>query len=803
MERESVSSATERQKYNTCERKRSKQLKLYKPILNAVYGNVYTSYPITKRKLIEKYSTARYNFNTKFVLKKSYLRKRERLKEKKFKSVNRCSYEPQQCEKLNDQAFDSRRLKKIEFLSNVEKSLNCDIETYWHKYEQKRPSKVWKIAPNDFYHHLWEKCKCNLELQTNAPKKRKRKGCRKKISYNKQMTLHSDPYLDCLNDSSSICKPYEGESADCLGVVMYLGVNRPLFPLIYRNITLLNSSKDTHITEFWAEFALSTLIVNREDKICKSVLVSAKDPELRSLIAKCRDSTRNSTSSWQTFNEDHHKTEIKMESKYVEDTEGTESSFENENFEDFRLKFHYSHGMTANVIRKIEKKDNHDVKLDVSLQTCDGGLEKRNISKEFGYKGCVVALSKLNETQVPALSLQNISKQYKSANFTENEQMEEKYSNRVFEKSISSGVEKKENDEIHYFGFCSSRTHSLMIDYTSRNRTIVYLYKLQKMLDFQKSNNKYFTSCDYILIDHVETDDSIDILNVPAARSNEIDPSHEENIEMQPSNIENPAERCKRSKNPNDVFKLTKISEWKENLIHITPVKMDYFKLKNAPYKWLSLKFDSSIIHVSYAEKWSLRHRLLFEVMYRAELSKKVICYPIEGKKDIHPLLKFGVYAFPGVCDSVFIGPYSLHEKHELTVMMRLPNGNIQCTSVKTLEEKMKISRQDDFSNHIKAKWWWLGKPFNPNDLNERHLQFLFGQQPLISQSETETLNLDKILREHNCCNFHSYQIGSKEHNYVLFHDPVDTSRNVGVLGADIKEVSYVSYVWIIVYHSV
>ncbi|XP_065209702.1 uncharacterized protein LOC135838078 [Planococcus citri] len=653
------------------------------------------------------------------------------------------------------------------------------------------PKAKWRIAPRTVYNSLWDLYQNTLEIKTEdqepehdakkETKKRKdiwsrKQKRRKPLPVSKKPTAdrnYFDPYVECLKEAETqSANSSPGLVNDKLGIVMYLGVNRPLFPLMYRNLRSLNGSNDQKITAVWSEFALSTLITKPEDKKCTPILVPIRDPELATLASECLDGnaspaplnvsiTSSATDEDATKNDSNNlPVEIKREDN---DTSIPVGQKKRKYSKYSSIPKSYELRRTIATNDKKPDDDDDDVpepekhtemKPVTPVVTSSPEFEpqpipqpsiidEKAILKKFGYKECFVAIPKLSDTLIKYLSAGN-------------------YSNQSAE--LKDPTERELIEETDDFGLIQcTRTDGIIIDYVTRNRSLVYFYKLKKMLDFQKTNNKYFVSCDYILIDNVaddEEDVDVDIVSVP---------QHDErDVSMKPAAA---THGPRNSKNPNDLFKSSKISEWKDKSNNISWVKNNDLKCAS-DVKWLLISLDKHIASLSYASGCVLRYRLLFEIIYRAELSKKVICCELskasDGGKDS---LTFGVYAFPGLCDKVLVGPYLNHEEHQLSAIIRTSNGSSERTLIKTLEEKENLPQQSDESHnvkHINAKWW-SGK--RNNDLTEQYLNFFFNPSAVKCAPTTDRLSLAKIISDHPCHNYHAYEITGRESNLVLFHD--------------------------------
>lgn len=857
----------------------------------------FVNKPIFRRKLIEKYSTARYNINTKRVLVRKSTANQTTFNDKASKITLRSdSSRTKNDENLktdenlkNDEtpenglvnslglsnddstpamppssglAYDERLSKNLKSNVKVENVTTSETTSKNETADSKRvcPSSIsceppsvasnkqhdsqltrkrkfsaasssstgskatWKIASKKVYNQLWDLYQSTVEIKTEEPKKetKKRKICqwtkkrsrRKPVSVQKKAAdkTYFDPYVECLKETETQSESTSpNQSSEKLGIVMYLGVERPLFPLVYRNLRVLNDSNDAMITDFWSEFALSTLVTKIEDRKSKPILVPVKDPELIGLVSECVEETvtptvLNVSSDKSASDDDAAKKEIippvcvKQEGNDVPEKKKRKYKPRSLN------KTPRTYGTRGKYKKRVKKEPEKIPKVEpatairvrtpspapipptltpsttpipalipahaptltlASTLTTDptpkprnrairskGRFDEKSILKKFGYKECFVAIPKLSDTLIKYLSAGN-------------------YSNESAQ--LSDPTERELIEETDDFGLIQcTRTDGVVIDYVKRNRSLVYFYKLKKMLDFQKTNNKYFVCCDYMLIDGSdEGDENVDVTSIQEA--------DDENDKIAPA-----ASGPRNSRNPNDLFKSSKISEWKNKSNKISWVKNHDLK-SVFDVKWLLISLDKHIASLSHASGCVLRYRLLFEIIYRAELSKKVICCEIsndKGNVTTGDKLAFGVYAFPGLCDKVLAGPYSYREEHQLSASIRTSNGDSEYAHIRTLEEKENFPQMDDSTpvKHINAKWWSGTKT---NDLTEQYLNFFFNPSLVKCVQPTDKLCLSKIIADHPCHNYHSYEITGRESNLVLFHDRTNTIEKTIVTPAD------------------
>lgn len=792
----------------------------------------YVNKPIFRRKLIEKYSTARYNINTKRVaVKKSPTSQTltadnaAAIKvphengnssspiENHPKPANDLQTSPGSGSSKNNTISTTPTARKLVYKKTStnasfenDSSLKttadgaCPAKKLTLENSRKRkldpsatstssaPKAKWRIAPRTVYNSLWDLYQNTVELKTEEhepeqdakkeTKKRKdiwfrKQKRRKPLPVNKKPSTdrnYFDPYVECLKEAETqSANSSPGLVNDKLGIIMYLGVNRPLFPLMYRNLRSLNGWNDRKITAVWSEFALSTLITKPEDKKCTPILVPIRDPELATLASECLDEnaspaplnvsiTSSATDEDTTKNDSSN---LPVEIKREDNDTSIPVGQKKRKYSKYNS-IPKSYELRRTIVTNDKKPPDDDDVPEPEKQTeikpvtpvvtsspefepkpipKSSIIDEKAILKKFGYKECFVAIPKLSDTLIKYLSAGN-------------------YSNQSAE--LKDPTERELIEETDDFGLIQcTRTDGIIIDYVTRNRSLVYFYKLKKMLDFQKTNNKYFVSCDYILIDNVAAgEEDVDIVSVSQ--------HGERDVLMKASAA---AQGPRNSKNPNDLFKSSKISEWKDKSNNISWVKNNDLKCAS-DVKWLLISLDKHIASLSYANGCVLRYRLLFEIIYRAELSKKVICCELSEASDVAKnSLTFGVYAFPGLCDKVLVGPYLNHDEHQLSAIIRTSNGSSERTLIKTLEEKENLPQQSDESHnvkHINAKWW-SGK--RNNDLTEQYLNFFFNPSAVKCAPTTDRLSLAKIISDHPCHNYHAYEITGRESNLVLFHD--------------------------------
>ncbi len=413
--------------------------------------------------------------------------------------------------------------------------------------------------------------------------------------------------------------------------------------------------------------------------------------------------------------------------------------------------------------------------------------------------------------------------------------------------------------ELHFFGYehCS-RTYGPMFDYVARNRSLVFFYKIKRILKFQNQNNKLFKSCCYVRMCNnpsdeddqfadVTTVDALPVFGGAATRhwnSDDDSPvkmSHINGVEYAENSVssgtsgatgnadETETDEGKReetgcprkqpawvnsSYNPLDILKSWKISrlegpifkDFESNTNKFSIGFVDNASLRTkSDVKWFILRLNRSLTTVIYGNTRVLPVELLHQVVYRADLTKKVVCNVIDedeaalaGAPNDDDPLKFGVYGVPGFCEAVLLGPYPMHEKqHCLTAVLKLPNNEI--TEAGVLEFSMGNSfffeSNESRVNNICGTWWQpsaatVDDPVAGNssasrtgDLNTSFLNFLFNPRLNVSATPPpprfdEKIKIMNLLLEHDCFTYQKYDIKGKEANFVLIHNGSDSSSN-------------------------
>lgn len=367
--------------------------------------------------------------------------------------------------------------------------------------------------------------------------------------------------------------------------------------------------------------------------------------------------------------------------------------------------------------------------------------------------------------------------------------------NPVLPKIISSPVPTVQFEEVdelwedHFFGEDhSSRTYGSMIDYRLRNRSSVYFYKMRRMLNFQKKNNKHFQSCRYHRVQYskeLEAYSNVEVVSCDTnfknfAEVNNKNDGHFEEASMCTVfklKMSEEKQELKRyfSSNPLDVLQapdksvligLVLLEDCDSNKNKYSINFVDSYLLKEKiNYKWSLLQLDQYVTSVIYNGQYTLTAKLLFEVMYRADLTKKVVCHTID-ESAISDQIKFGVYGIPGLCNAVIVGPYDPREKsHSLEATVRV-DASLDNVKLRTCAE-------------MSAFWWKPRLPirnsYGLSDVNTAHLNFLFSHRNYAkSVCSKQEIKLNEVLRKHCITKYCMFEDLEFQTNYVLLHEKDD-----------------------------
>lgn len=355
-------------------------------------------------------------------------------------------------------------------------------------------------------------------------------------------------------------------------------------------------------------------------------------------------------------------------------------------------------------------------------------------------------------------------------------------------------IEDATDDDImedNFFGYNhSSRTYGLMIDYRLRNRSSVYFYKMRRMLNFQKKNNRHFQTCCYYRVYYsrlLEECCEVDVLSevidyessvLQSEKTKKFDQIYGPSF-IKTRMLENEVESIKRmSHNPLDVIQPPKPS----NLVGLKVVEdcepnknqysiqfVDVAQLKERiSHKWVLLQLNQRVTSIIYNQSSTLTAKLLFEVIYRADLTKKVVCHAV-AERDSIDSLKFGVYGIPGLCNAVIIGPYDPREQsHLLDATIRSDNNVDTIFPIRATGE-------------VNAFWWRpkvaTRNSFGVSDINVAYLNFVFKSSTHKLPHTKHELKLNELLRKHDASKYCFFR-EPFEFNCVLLHEEADEKLN-------------------------
>lgn len=695
-------------------------------------------------------------------------------------------------------------------------------------------TKKWKLVPISIYNHFSELYKNNKIVH----KKRKRKNhkwnenkYKKNLNKSKLNENFCDPYVECINklDDDS---PANIKENICM--ILHVGVNRPLFPLVYRNIVTLNDKKDTEITDLWAEFSLSTLIIQPSDIKPKPVFVPVKDTKLMSAILD-------------------YKAKVPFQFKEItcEQTEKREKSNVQQKINSFSP-VKYRKNVTVIKSKKNKMRDDADVVRKLKLNNVNKNQEKsedkietKKFSNEFcdrlnfnnnEFKQCFVLLPKLNvpfkNENHDQLDVNNIlkNKEYNNKKLNivnkriKNDIISDEKQNVTNNRVSYVNLIDNDEEKIHFFGtkHCT-RTFGSMMDFTVRNRSLVYFYKMRQILRFQKQNNKLFQLCFYVRIQYntfeeentfvdilSETSDKdchVNILKNEQVLNNQVSQmNHEEDFKVL-SNLKELVVKAEEKYlktnnkiilkkpdttkqistystcNPLNILKFPELSIHEELMLKDLEKNTNKFSIhfvdssilqKKKNVKWLILGLNKSLVTVIYKNKHFLPFQLLFQIIYRADLTKKVVCCTFESGRNDNKLT-FGVYGVPGLCEAILFGPYEKREKHhELSALVRVADNIIYASTLNfTSDDEFFLQISKSKHTDICLFWWKPStNPLSITYVNTSLLNFFFVPNEVeLPSVVNDEINISEIFLQHNCVDYLKYEISENEKNYVFFHN--------------------------------
>lgn len=220
----------------------------------------------------------------------------------KPKIVEQCDKRPKRIinkPKNYDEYFFDSFLPKNHFKrrSGVAKCLNSryngDNSSEQQEKREKRTNLNEKRKFSSFY---------NDTEESRSNKKRKKDKSSMEVEDNNSIfkIVYKDPYAIDLDEVSCTLEDVNWNAISGTFLVLYLGVNRPLYPTVYENMILAKnlfltqkyvcdndstissvvSDSDTLITEMWAMFATSTVVINNNKRI-ERLKVPIIHPRLR------------------------------------------------------------------------------------------------------------------------------------------------------------------------------------------------------------------------------------------------------------------------------------------------------------------------------------------------------------------------------------------------------------------------------------------------------------------------------------------------------------------------------------------
>lgn len=705
------------------------------------------------------------------------------------------------------------------------------------KSEHEKNIEKWKLVPSAFYQHLaenYETQKMDTYMPEMQKKKRKKRTMKKRLGYPRRHVLakkvpdepiqipYRDPYADTLKELEIQEESKDEPLTENIGMILHVGVNRPLFPEIYRNIITLNEKKtDGEITDLWADFALTTLITEKSSKPFKSVFLPVKDTKLKSTIDEYRQKT-----SCEFQEVDLQKvTSVKPCEKDCADATLAKNlcsvrkrkNADNCDGSSAKLSSRKKFSSSAKR-RKTEKSKNRPIyKVDfptIRISPPSPSPKSKYMSLTNPPTESFEATDEIAEpaveNSIPAVE-NSIPVVENSIPAVENSIPDVEYSSSTTEKlsdeallakhgykpccvllpkisTLPSSTYAEEDEEgdnlVHFFGedHCS-RTYGQMLDYRSRNHSLVFFHRLKRILRLQRQNNKLFHSCRYVRL-RPDIDDEFEVIDV-------LHDSAE-------SSIDSKSFTAEVTKNPLDILKTWKLNLFEAPLLKGIDVNANKFPIRFMNHqllkseinvKWFILQLNKCMLNVIHRDNDVLPIEQLFQIICRADLTKKVVCNTI-GAEFNPDVLNFGVYGVPGLCEAVVLGPYANEEtQHDLTALVQLWNG--ETAIIPILETSFDVNKfflwnEDSKVRSVYGLWWKPGDvvpcTYAANSAFMNHLFNPAECEPSIERS----VKVQSLLKQHPCLTYSKYDRGGLDVNIRLIHQ--STKLNYASSGLNVSE---------------
>lgn len=654
------------------------------------------------------------------------------------------------------------------------------------KIENKSSITKWKLVPSAIYHHLseyYETERMNLSMipaQKRKKKAKKRLYSAKRYIPTKQVQeepsapVYRDPYINASSELQIKEEKINRVSAENVGMILHVGVNRPLFPEIYRNIIALNDRNDDKITDFWASFALTTLITDKSSKHFRSVFLPVKDDHLKSTIDQYQQKTscefhhvdlqkvtfrkspiedHSDDSSANTGHNTRKRKNIGRNSSRASRETTAKSSPKKRKIQKSSRRTFYEVDFPSNPIADFDSPaklsnvplgdlDVEDIKptaadpVVASLKPTTTKLSDGALLLKHGFKPCQVLLTRV---PVPCVS--------------------------------TNAEDDEEDDELNHFFSAShcSRTFGQMLDYRSRNHSLVFFHRIKRILRLQKQNNKLFHSCRYVRL-RPDIEEELAVVDV---LSDDMD---------RPTGVDTASFPAEITKNPLDILKTWKLNLFEAPLLKGIDVKANMFPIRFMNHnllksetnaKWFILQLNKCVLKVIHANKDHLPVELLFQIICRADLTKKVVCNTIG--MDFDPdMLNFGVYGVPGLCEAVVVGPYQTREmQHDLTATVQLWNGEIATIPISGMsfdEDTFFLWKEDAKMSNVYGRWWKPGDAVPcTSAANSSFMNHLFDSVESAPSIE-RPVRVQHLLMQHPCLTYTKYERSRSDVNIRLIH---------------------------------
>lgn len=706
----------------------------------------------------------------------------EQLTEKVTESLNCKRPEELSCEKTNDQSNvcdeNDGEARNTKYMKSVEK---------------------WKLVPSTIYQYLAERFemqKKETELPA-MPKKKRKKGTwsarkslpAKKVPEEPVGIPLQDPYIDISKEFEIKEEATDELPVENIGMILHVGVKRPLFPEIYRNIIALNEKTDGQITDLWANFALTTLITDKSSKRFKSIFLPVVDTKLKSTIAEYQQKT-----GCQFQELDLQKVTMRVSPEEISAAGPSSENVCTRKRKNADVSSKRNRKvLSPEIVQSPSKKRKTEASTKLSTPKVDlptAPISAPDTSPETYDMSCINHDEESKPVvEDPCLDIKGwkTTDEYSMSTTTYSEPTDEKVSDETLLaqhgykpcwvllpkvpvpcKNTCMEEEEEGENEHHFFGVdhCS-RTFGQMFDYRSRNLSLVFFHRVKRILRLQRQNNKLFHSCQYVRLqsDISEELEEVDVL----------DDCPDTMTESEPFPVE-------VTNNPLDILKMWKLNIFEAPLLKGIDANASKFPIRfmnhqllksESDAKWFILQLSKCVLNVFHQNKDDLPIELLFQIICRADLTKKIVCHTI-GMEFDPDVLNFGVYGVPGLCEAVLVGPYENGKTHhDLTATVQLWDGEtaripISETSFDT--NLFFLWNEETKLRSVYGLWWKPGDAVPcTSDTNSAFMNHLFYPSESVSNIE-HSLKVQSLLRQHPCLTYSKFERAGHDLNIRLIH---------------------------------